>query len=140
MAEHSWSTSMIREIEPYNATMVRKLTKPRPPQGTRLAELRKAANLSQAELARLIGERQQNIAYWEQSDKPPRSDVLPKMANVLGVTVEKLLQIDRKPVRQGGPVGKVRKIFEEVSSLPRKQQEKIVEIVSALVDRYKQAS
>jgi transcriptional regulator with XRE-family HTH domain len=102
-----------------------------------LAELRKAAHLSQAALGRLIGEKQQNIAFWEQSDKPPRSDVLPKLARVLGVSVEELLDVSRPVARRSGPVGKVRKLFEDVSELPRRQQEKVVEFVSALVEQYK---
>lgn len=117
--------------------MARTLTKARSPQGARLAELRKAAHLSQAALGRLIGEKQQNIAFWEQSDKPPRSDVLPKLARVLGVSVEDLLSVSRPVIRRNGPVGKVRKLFEEVSELPRRQQEKVVEFVSALVEQYK---
>jgi transcriptional regulator with XRE-family HTH domain len=64
--------------------MPRSLTKPRPPQGAHLAALRQAAGLSQSALATRVGESQQNIAFWEQSDKPPRSDVLPRLARVLG--------------------------------------------------------
>jgi transcriptional regulator with XRE-family HTH domain len=74
--------------------MPRKSTKTRPPQGTRLAELRKDAGLSQYELARYVGVPQANIAFWERSEKPPRSDVLPKMAQALGVSVEELLNVD----------------------------------------------
>jgi transcriptional regulator with XRE-family HTH domain len=51
--------------------------------------------VSQAELARLIGESQQNVTFWEQSDKPPGSDVLLAMAQHLGVTVEDLLGVKR---------------------------------------------
>lgn len=43
--------------------MPRKSTKARPPQGVRLAELRKAAGLSQYELARYVGVPQPNIAF-----------------------------------------------------------------------------
>jgi transcriptional regulator with XRE-family HTH domain len=125
------------QIVPYNAIMARTLTKARSPQGARLAELRQAAHLSQAALGRLIGEKQQNIAFWEQSDKPPRSDVLPKLARVLGVSVEQLLDVKSPIGRRNGPVGKVRKLFEDVSELPRRQQEKVVEFVSALVEQYK---
>jgi transcriptional regulator with XRE-family HTH domain len=121
----------------YTAAMPRRLSKTRPRQGIRLAELRQAAHLSQAALARLIGESQQNVAYWEQSDKPPRSDVLPKLAHVLGVSVEHILDVKTPVVRRNGPVGKVRKLFEEVSELPRRQQEKVVEFVSALVEQYR---
>jgi transcriptional regulator with XRE-family HTH domain len=116
--------------------MARTLTKKRPEQGERIAEFRKAAGLSQAELARLIGESQQNVAFWEQSDKPPRSDVLFAMAQHLGVTVEDLLGVKR-PGKKCGPVGKTQKVFEEVAKLPRRQQDKIIEIVSALLDQFR---
>jgi DNA-binding XRE family transcriptional regulator len=106
----------------YNCCMGRKLTKPRPKQGARLAELRQAAGLSQYELARIIGVAQPNIAFWEMSEKPPRSDLLPRMAKALGVSVEQLLNTDsvkKITERKGGPTGKVRKVFERVSRLPR---------------------
>jgi transcriptional regulator with XRE-family HTH domain len=122
---------------PYSGTMARQLTKPRPAYGAHLVVLRKAAGLTQAELAELVGETQQNVAFWEQSDKPPRSDVLPKFASALGVDVRVLLNIDSKPHRRGGPTGKVRMVFEEVSHLPRREQKAVVEVVSALVLQYK---
>ena len=120
----------------YDLVMKRKNTKPKPKQGAYLAELRKAAGLSQTELGRLIGETQQNIAFWEQCTYPPRSDVLIKLSKVLGVSVEDLLTGQPTKKRKGGPTGKVQKIFEAVSRLPKKQQEKIVEFVSAFVNQY----
>jgi len=124
--------------------MPRKSTKARPPQGVRLAELRKAAGLSQYELARYVGVPQPNIAFWEQSEKPPRSEVLPKMAEALGVNVEDLLIVDSPSAKaraakgNGRPAGKVREVFDRVSKLPRRQQEHIVNWVSAYVSQYEQ--
>jgi transcriptional regulator with XRE-family HTH domain len=115
----------------------RKLSKQRPAQGARLVALRKAAALSQAELARLIGEPQQNVALWEQSDKPPRSDAIPKLAKALGVRVEDLFTEKASPQRPSGPVGKVRKLFDEVAKLPRRQQDKIVEFLAPIVEDFK---
>jgi transcriptional regulator with XRE-family HTH domain len=109
----------------------------RPSQGARLTELRLAAGLTQAQLAHLLDESQQNIAFWEHSEKPPRSDVLPKMAKILGSSVEELLGISPIADRKPGPVGKTQKIFEEVAKLPRSQQDKIIDIVSALLDQYR---
>ena len=105
-----------------------------------MRELRLAAGLSQTELARIIGVPQPNIAYWELSEKPPRSDVIPKMAEALGVRVDDILIGDGQVVRErrGGPTGKVRQVFEDVSRLPRRQQEKVVEFVSAFVKQYEQ--
>jgi transcriptional regulator with XRE-family HTH domain len=128
------------ETRPYTPGMARKLERQRPRQGARLAALRRAAGLTQVELAQLVGEPQQNIAFWEQSEKPPRSDVLPKMAKVLGVRIEQILEGELPQTRRAGPVGKVQKLFEEVSTLPRRQQDRILETVSALVAQYKRGA
>lgn len=119
--------------------MPRKLSKPRPAQGAHLAALRVAAGLSQTELAAAVGEPQTNIAFWEQSAKPPRSDVLPRLAKVLGVSVEHILTPASAPPRRtaGAPVGRMQKVFDEVARLPRRQQDKVIEFVEAFVDRYR---
>lgn len=112
---------------------------PRPEQGAHLLALRKAAGFTQTELAEAVGVPQANIAFWEWSDKPPRSDLLPKMAKVLGVRVDNLIVTDGSAAltSRPGPVGEVQRIFEEVRRLPRSQQRKIVEMVDAVVEQYK---
>lgn len=125
----------------YNLRMARRAKQSRSKQGARLAALRQAAGLTQQELASLLGEPQSNITFWEHSEKPPRSDVLAKMARIFGVRVEALLNTEADlgiVERKSGPAGKVRKVFEAVSKLPRRQQEKIVEFVSAYVQQYAQ--
>lgn len=108
------------------------------PGDSHLAKLRKAAGLSQKELADIVGTIQGNISFWETNDRIPRSDLLPKLADALNVTVDVLLQRKAPPKRKkGGPVGKVKLLFEEVSKLPRRQQEKVVEFVSAFVEQNK---
>jgi DNA-binding transcriptional regulator YiaG len=122
----------------YNPDMTRKSGKAKPKQGNRLAELRTAAGLSQRQLARLLGMTHTNISFWERSDKPPRSDVLPKMAEILGVCVQDL--IGKSPVieRISGPTGKAREVFERVSRLPRGKRERVIEVVDALVKQFEQ--
>jgi len=122
----------------YTSLMGRPLTKPRARQGARLLKLRLAAGISQVELAELIGEPQQNVAYWERSAKPPRSDVLAKVAQALGVKVEDILNVDGEAPKKNGPTGRLQVVFEEVSKLPRRQQKKVIEFVSAFVTQYKQ--
>lgn len=122
--------------------MPRKLSKPRPRQGAHLAALRVRAGLTQMELADAVGESQGNIAFWELSEKPPRSEVLPKLAKVLGVSVEHLLSPDASappPARRrhSGPVSKVERLLAEVTRLPRRQQDKVIEFVEAFVDKHK---
>jgi len=103
-----------------------------PAHGERLKTLRKAANLSQRELATLIGEIHTNVAYWETSGNLPRSDVLLPMAEALGVTVEELLGA-AKPKAGATPAGKARQLFAAVSKLPRRQQQKVIEMAEGFL-------
>jgi len=134
---------MLHRDDAYNRPVARPRTKPRAKQGRHLAELRKAAGLSQTELAEALAVPQSNIAFWEQSEKPPRSDLLPQMADALGVTVVELLNVNGEMSvakrSTNRPPGTARKVFEDVSRLPRRQQEHIVRVVSALVMQYKQS-
>src|SRR5437867_4430607 len=117
MQVFSFPTTDALETAAYNRDMAkRRKERERPAQGRRLVELRKAAGLSQYELADMIGEPQPNIAYWELSDKPPRSDVLHKLADALAVTVAELLNVNGGMAiskRSNRPPGKVRKVFED---------------------------
>jgi transcriptional regulator with XRE-family HTH domain len=99
---------------------------------SRLKKLREAAGLTMRELARQIGEDHSNIRYWETTGKIPRSDVLAPMAKALGVTVEELLG-QPKPSRVSGPGGRARQLFEAVSRLPRRQQDKVLDILEPFV-------
>ena len=110
---------------PYNARMAQKTA-------SRLRQLREAAGLSLRELARMVGEDHSNVGFWERTGNLPRSNVLVPLAQALGVTVEELLG-EEKPKRAAGPGGKVRNVFDQVSKLPRRQQDKIVEVVEALL-------
>jgi transcriptional regulator with XRE-family HTH domain len=102
---------------------------------SRLKTFREAAGLSQRELARQIGQDQSNVRYWETSGNLPRSDVLVPMANALGVTVEELLG-QPKPRRVVSPGGRLNQAFQRVAKLPRRQQQKIAEVVEALLAQH----
>jgi transcriptional regulator with XRE-family HTH domain len=96
-----------------------------------LRRLREAAGLSQRELARIIGQDQSNVSFWERTGKKPKSEILIPMAAALGVTVEELLG-EKKP-RKARPAGRALTSFEKLSDLPRSQQKKILDVVDALV-------
>jgi len=104
-----------------------------------LLALRKATGLTQIELAKHLDVPQANIAFWEWSDKPPRSDLLPKMAKAFGVRVDELIISTgaQHITKRKGPIGDVQRTFDEVTKLPRKQQRKVIEMVQALVEQYK---
>jgi transcriptional regulator with XRE-family HTH domain len=102
---------------------------------SRLRTLREARGLSVRELARQIGEESSNVSFWERTGTLPRSNVLLPIAKALGVTVEGLL--GEQPSRVVSPGGKMRQTFEEVSKLPRRQQDHILKVLNALLAQAK---
>jgi len=103
-------------------------------QKSHLKQLRKTAGLSIRELARQIGEDHSNVRYWEATGKLPRSNVLIPMAKALGVSVEELLG-EVKSRRGSAPGGRLGEVFDSVSKLPRRQQQKVIEFVEAFVEK-----
>jgi transcriptional regulator with XRE-family HTH domain len=87
------------------------------------------------ELARQIGQEHSNVRYWETSGNLPRSDVLLPLARTLGVTVEELLG-EPHPKRVLSPGGKMRRLFEAASKLPRSQQEKVLAVLEPFVAQH----
>jgi len=116
--------------------MGRPAQRQRPAYGRHLTELREAAGLTQTQLAGKLGVQQSNITFWERWDKPPRGEVLPKLADALGVSVDALLGVTPpKPKRQAAK-GRLQLVFESAAKLPRRQQEKVAEFVEAFVKQH----
>ncbi len=55
-----------------------------------LCNLRKKKGLTQIETARLLGVGQSSVSMWEKGESTPRADLLPKIADVLGCTIDEL--------------------------------------------------
>ncbi|NQT11584.1 MAG: helix-turn-helix transcriptional regulator [Planctomycetes bacterium] len=107
--------------------------KKRPPFGERLHALREQAGLSQQQIAEALGLTQRAYAYWERNPVALRPEQLVKLGEILGVSVEELLNGDGKKSRRGGPTGKMRRVFDEVSALPRSRQQRIVAVVEDML-------
>lgn len=112
----------------------------RPPQtertafGERVYALREAAGLSQQEVAAQLGIVQSSYATWERQTPSLRPEKIERLADILGVTVEALFSSGAPaPSRRGGPLGRAKRVFEEVSALPRKKQKRILDVVEDLL-------
>jgi transcriptional regulator with XRE-family HTH domain len=103
---------------------------------SKLRKLRLAAGLSVRELARQIDQQPTNVSYWERTGKIPRSEVLAPMAHALGVTVEELLG-QPKPRRAQPAGGRLGRLFESVTRLPRRQQDRIAGVLEDLLTAQK---
>jgi transcriptional regulator with XRE-family HTH domain len=62
--------------------------------GTHLKSAREAAGVSQHKLARILGVTPQAISGWESGRSNPHTDRIPKLARILGCSVNRLLTGD----------------------------------------------
>jgi transcriptional regulator with XRE-family HTH domain len=105
---------------------------------SRLRELRERAGISQRELARAIDQDSSNVSYWERTGKTPRSEALAPIAKALGVTVEDLLGLPPAKTK-GVSGGRLGKVFDRVSQLPRRQQNKVIEMAEGFLALHDQS-
>jgi transcriptional regulator with XRE-family HTH domain len=127
--------SLFFDPAPYNGSMTagRPAKFERSDFGKRLFALRQQMGLSQTELADKLGITQSTYAGWERRTTAIKPLYIAEIAGVLNVSVDYLLGRENGGQRKGGPVGKARRVFEEVSRLPRHQQQRILGIVEDLI-------
>jgi len=65
----------------------------------------------------------------------PRSSTLVKIAELLDVSPNELLGVEDTSDGKGATRGRVHQTFKAVAKLPRRQQQKILEVVDALLAR-----
>ena len=122
----------------------RPTNKPRTALGQRLQAARERAGISQKELAERLSTNQQRIAYWERQATGFRKEtVLAQLTEILGITADELL--GRAPAKSRAasaaqPHGRARQMFEAVSKLPRRQQEKIFDILQPFITQHGKAA
>lgn len=67
--------------------------------GNRIAKFRKAKNMTQEDLANLMGVSSQAVSKWENDASCPDISLLPKLCEILGVTADELLTGKNNQVR-----------------------------------------
>ena len=77
--------------------------------GTMIAELRKQHGMTQLELAEKMGVTDKAVSKWERDLSCPDINSIPNLAEILGVSVEELMQIKKEAE---APVSKVAEIME----------------------------
>ncbi|HLA10932.1 MAG TPA: helix-turn-helix transcriptional regulator [Pyrinomonadaceae bacterium] len=110
--------------------------------GERLVALRQARNLTQVQLAEVIDSTQRAISYYENHAEYPPAPVLADLAQALNVSTDELLGVKTKPkmarakkvVDTDDPeMRRVWKKFQQLMSLPEKDQRAVIRLVNSLV-------
>jgi transcriptional regulator with XRE-family HTH domain len=107
--------------------------------GARIAALRQKAGLSQGQLAQAIGVPHRTISFYEREAGDIPARLVPQMAKALGVSVEEVLGVPQSAAKKRGPKSQLERQLEAVAELPRAQQQRILDVVQALIAQHKVA-
>jgi len=127
--------SLSQKVQEYdvNVNTGRPSKTPRSKFGTRLHQLREEAGLSQSAVAERLSIPQRTYAYWERADVALRADQLAALADLYNISCDHLIGKKVIESKEKGPSGKLKKVFEQASSLPRRQQKRVVDIVEDML-------
>ena len=102
--------------------------------GKRLRFLRKKAGLTQTDLGDVLGVSKRVISYYEKQSKYPPGKFLPKIAQMLNVTLEELLGTTPLKEVDGRTVdGKLLQKFEKIQELPSSKKKALNQVIDAFL-------
>lgn len=101
--------------------------------GGRIARLRKQQDITQVQLAELIGVTQQTVNSYETGRRRIPVSLLPAIAKRLGVAVEVLLTDDTKTAAKRGPTPKLQQQMDRINQLPRARQQFVMEVIESVL-------
>lgn len=108
------------------------------PIGERLAELRKQRGLTQVELGETLGVSQRMMAYYENDADNLPLDLLPKLADALGIDIEGLFEHEASAIQPKPSVNKkLWKRFEKIEQLSTRDQQAIFRMIDSLANQLK---
>lgn len=101
--------------------------------GSRLAQLRKDAKLTQVQLAETLGISQQMVASYEVGRRRIPVSMLPALAQALKVQVDALLGGATKAQSKRGPASQLQRSIERISELPKPKQRFVMEMLDTVL-------
>jgi len=100
----------------------------------RLKQARANKNLSQSELANLVGVHVTNISRYERGENRPTTEVLTKLANALDTTADYLMGGSTHEAADSNISDKeLLSLFKKVSALPTEKKKIVKEFLEAFV-------
>jgi transcriptional regulator with XRE-family HTH domain len=103
--------------------------------GERIAQLRKARNMTQTQLAEVLGVSQQAVQAYEAGSRRIPVSALPVVARTLSVSLEALFGEEQAKAagRKRGPVPQWQQHIEAVARLPRAQQQFVAKMIETVL-------
>jgi transcriptional regulator with XRE-family HTH domain len=103
--------------------------------GARLVELRKAAGFTQTELANELGITRRMIAYYEGETDHPPSNLLPGLAQALGVTIEALLGATPPKKLSKPSDSRLQRRLQQIEKMEAGEKRQVLQLIDAFIER-----
>lgn len=104
--------------------------------GERLVGLRKAAALTQQQLADEVGVSRRMIAYYEGQSEHPPTTLLPALTRALNVSADALLGLEPVAKRNGRmPDNRMQRRLQQLANLPPEERRQIMQLLDAFIER-----
>ncbi|MFZ5843950.1 MAG: helix-turn-helix domain-containing protein [Pseudomonadota bacterium] len=101
--------------------------------GQRLAALRKQAGYTQTELAKELDVTQRMISYYEGHSEFPPASLLPRLAEVLGVSADELLGI--KPLKKArAPDSRLLRRMQQIEKLDAGKKRQVLQMIDTVIE------
>ncbi|WP_268894940.1 helix-turn-helix domain-containing protein [Steroidobacter agaridevorans] len=100
--------------------------------GKRIAQLRKARGMTQAEFARALGVSQQAVFAYELGDRRVSALVLERVARLFGLSMDQLFGFAAVRTRKGRLSPRAMRNAERLQALSKTQQRFVVRIIDVL--------
>ncbi len=105
--------------------------------GERIAQLRKARNRTQTQLAQALGIAQQTLQAYEAGSRRIPVSALPTVARTLSVSLEELFGEEQHAARsKRGPMPKWEQHIEAISQLPRARQRFVSQMLETVLAQH----
>lgn len=106
--------------------------------GKRIQELRKQNKLSQIELANKINVSKSQMIRYENKGVQPPADILNKVADILGTSVDYLINGNSGEKAQAALKNtELLQRFKEIENMPQKEQTVLLDVISAYIRDFK---
>lgn len=102
--------------------------------GSRIARLRKEANITQVQLAETLEVSQQTVNAYEMGHRRVPVSMLPVLARTLSVSVEELIAAPQSAAaRKRRPAPKLAQHMERIRQLPKTQQRFVIQVLESVL-------
>ncbi len=103
--------------------------------GARIAQARKALQLTQQQLAEQLGIAQQTMAHYEGGRLKVSASLLPQLAQILNLSLDELLGLPTRRTAKRGPSSRLEQQIDMIRQMPMTKQKFVSEMLDNVIGK-----